>query len=129
VSAALGVAMVVEALLLLYIVWSSFGLATNNNALYTFSFQTLLYFGIFSIVSARERRWFWSTMPSKTLVGALTLDALVGTTLTFVGLPDLMPLPWWQTLVVLGYAMVACLVVNDTFKVTMIKWRVPLAVA
>jgi H+-transporting ATPase len=129
VSAALGVAMVVEALLLLYIVWSSFGLATNNNALYTFSFQTLLYFGIFSIVSARERRWFWSTMPSKTLVGALTLDALVGTTLTFVGLPDLMPLPWWQTLVVLGYAMVACLVVNDTVKVTMIKWRVPLAVA
>jgi magnesium-transporting ATPase (P-type) len=129
VSAVLGVAMVVEALLLLYIVWSSFGLATNNNALYTFSFQTLLYFGIFSIISARERRWFWTTMPSKTLIGALTLDALVGTTLTFVGLPDLMPLPWWQTLAILGYAMVACLVVNDAVKVSMIRWRVPLAVA
>ncbi len=129
VSAALGVAMVVEALLLLYIVWSSFGLATNNNALYTFSFQTLLYFGIFSIISARERRWFWTTMPSKTLIGALTLDALVGTTLTFVGLPDLMPLPWWQTLAILGYAMVSCLVVNDAVKVSMIRWRVPLAVA
>jgi magnesium-transporting ATPase (P-type) len=129
VSAVLGVAMVAEALLFLYIAWSRFGLATNDNALYTFSFQTLLYFGIFSIVSARERRWFWSTMPSKTLVAALTLDALVGTALTFVGLPDLMPLPWWQTLVVLGYAMVACLVVNDTVKVAMIKWRVPLTVA
>jgi magnesium-transporting ATPase (P-type) len=129
VSAVLGVAMVAEALLFLYIAWSRFGLATNDNALYTFSFQTLLYFGIFSIVSARERRWFWSTMPSKTLVAALTLDALVGTALTFVGLPDLMPLPWWQTLAVLGYAMVACLVVNDTVKVAMIKWRVPLAVA
>jgi magnesium-transporting ATPase (P-type) len=129
VSAVLGVAMVAEALLLLYIVWSSFGLATNNNALYTFSFQTLLYFGIFSIISARERRWFWTTMPSKTLIGALTLDALVGTTLTFVGLPDLMPLPWWQTLAILGYAMVSCLVVNDAVKVSMIRWRVPLAVA
>src|ERR1039458_5723138 len=129
VSAVLGVAMVAEALLLLYIAWSSFGLATNDNVLYTFSFQTLLYFGVFSIVSARERRWFWATMPSKTMVVALTLDMLIGTALTFVGLPDLMPLPWWQTLAVLGYAMVACLVVNDTVKVAMIKWRVPLAVA
>ena len=60
----------------------------------------LLYFAVFSIVSARERRWFWATMPSKTLVAALTADALVGTVLTFVGLPGLMPLPWWQTLAV-----------------------------
>ena len=68
-------------------------------------------------------------MPSKTLVAALALDALVGTVLTFVGLPDLMPLPWWQTLAIFGYAMVSCLVVNDAIKVAMIKWRVPLAVA
>ena len=129
VSAVLGVAMVAEALLLLYIAWSRFGLATNDNALYTFSFQTLLYFAVFSIVSARERRWFWTTMPSKTLMAALTLDALVGTILTFVALPGLMPLLWWQTLIILGYAMVACLVVNDAIKVAMIKWRVPLAVA
>jgi hypothetical protein len=32
-------------------------------------------------------------------------------------------------LVILGYAMVACLVVNDALKVAMIKWRVPLAAA
>ena len=129
VSAVLGVAMVAEALLFLYSAWSNFGLAANDTALYTFSFQTLLYFGIFSIVSARERRWFWSTMPSKTLVGALMLDALVGTSLTFVGLPDLLPLPWWQTVAILGYAMVSCLVVNDALKVAMIKWRVPMAAA
>jgi H+-transporting ATPase len=129
VSAVLGVAMVAEALVSLYIAWPRFGLAANDSALYTFSFQTMLYFAVFSIVSARERRWFWATMPSKTLVVALTLDALVGTTLTFVGLPDLMPLPWWQTLAILGYAMVACLVVNDGLKVAMIKWCVPLAAA
>src|SRR5450759_2059026 len=129
VSAVLGVAMVAETLLLLYIAWSRFGLATNDNALYTFSFQTLLYFAVFSIVSARERRWFWATMPSKTLMAALTLDALVGTVLTFVGLPGLMPLPGWQTLAIFVYAMVACLVVNDAVKVAMIKWRVPNAVS
>jgi hypothetical protein len=108
----------------LWIGWSHFGLATNNNALYTFSFLTLLYFAVFSVVSARERRWFWATLPSKTLLSALAADALTGTILTFVGLPGLMPLPWWQTLAIFTYAMVSCLVVNDAVKVAMIKWRV-----
>ena len=62
-SVVLGVAMVAEALFFLYIVWWRFGLVANDNALFTFSFQTMLYFGVFSIVSARERRWFWATMP------------------------------------------------------------------
>ena len=121
--------MVAEALLLWYIGWSRFGLATNDNALYTFGFLTLLYLAVFSIVSARERRRFWATMPSKTLVAAFALDALVGTGLTLVGLPGLMQLPWRQTLTILAHALVSCLVVNDAVKVAMIRWRVPLAVA
>jgi len=121
VSVVLGVAMVAESLLLLWIGWSPFGLAVDNNALYTFSFLTLLYFAAFSIVSARERRWFWKTLPSKTLMGALMADVLIGTGLTFVGLPGLMPLPWWQTLAIFAYAMMACLVVNDSVKVALIK--------
>jgi hypothetical protein len=121
--------MVAETLALLWICWSRFGLATNDNALYTFSFLTLLYFAVFSIVSARERHWFWSTMPSKTLLAALMADALTGTVLTFVGIPGLAPLPWWQMLAIFAYAMVACLVVNDAVKVALIKWRIPSAVA
>jgi H+-transporting ATPase len=129
VSVVLGVAMVAETLTLLWICWSHFGLAANDNALYTFSFLTLLYFAVFSIVSARERHWFWSTMPSKTLIAALTADALIGTVLTFVGIPGLAPLPVSQMLVIFSYAMVACLVVNDAMKVVLIKWRIPSAVA
>ena len=128
VSVVLGLAMVAEALVLLWIGWSRFDLAEDNNALYTFSFLTLLYFAVFSIVSARERRWFWATMPSMTLVAALVADALTGTVLTFVGIPGLTPLPWWQVLSILGYAMVSCLVVNDVVKVTLIKWRIPSAI-
>ena len=127
VSVVLGVAMVAETLLFLYFGWSRFGLATNDNALYTFSFLMLLYFAVFSIVSARERRWFWTTMPSKTLVAALTAAVVVGTVLTLVGLPGLMPLPWEQMLVVFVYAMLSCLIVNDAVKVAMIKWWVPVA--
>ena len=81
VSVVLGVAMVAETLLLLWIGWSHFGLATDNNALYTFSFLMLLYFAVFSVVSARERHWFWATLPSKTLVAAIIADALTGTVL------------------------------------------------
>ena len=129
VSVVLGIAMVAETLFLLWIGWTSFGLATNNNGLYTFSFLMLLYFAVFSVVSARERGWFWATLPSKTFMSALAADAILGTVLTFVGLKDLMPLPWWQTLGVFAYAMVSCLVLNDALKVAMIKWRVPNAVA
>ncbi len=125
VSAVLGVAMVAEALFLLWIGWSRFGLGTNDHALHTFSFLTLLYFAAFSVVSARERRWFWSTVPSRTLMAALVADALAGTVLTRVGLPGLVALPWGQTFAIFGYAMVSCLVVNDALKVALIRWRVP----
>ena len=68
-------------------------------------------------------------MPSKTLVMAIVAVALTGTVLTSVGLPGLLPLPWWQTLAIFVYAMGTCLGVNDSVKVAMIKWRVPAAVA
>ncbi|MEP7310453.1 MAG: plasma-membrane proton-efflux P-type ATPase [Acidobacteriota bacterium] len=129
VSVVLGIAMVAETLLLLWIGWSRFGLATNDNAVYTFSFLMLLYFAVFSVVSARERRAFWSTRPSATLMAALTADALAGTLFTRVGLPGLLPLPWSQTFAVLIYSSVSCLVVNDAVKVVMIRWRAPAAAA
>ncbi|MGD1149537.1 MAG: plasma-membrane proton-efflux P-type ATPase [Thermoanaerobaculaceae bacterium] len=129
VSVTLGVAMLAETLFLLWIGWSHFGLATDRNALYTFSFLILLYFAVFSIISVRERRWFWATMPSAIFLSTLAAEALAGTVLTFVGLPGLMPLPGWQTLALFVYAMVMCLGVNDALKVALITWRVPAAVA
>jgi plasma-membrane proton-efflux P-type ATPase len=129
VSVILGTLMVAEALLVLLIGWSHCGLSTNNDALHTFSFLTLLYFAAFSIVSARERRWFWATIPSKAVVAAVIAEVLIGTFLTRVGLHELTPLPWIQMLMIFAYAMAACLVVNDAVKVAMIKWRVPTAIA
>ena len=129
VSVVLGIAMVAETLLVLRLGWSHFNLAADNLALSTFSFLMLLYFAAFSVVSARERSWFWSTMPSKTLLLALLADVLTGTVLSFVSLLGFKPLPWRPVLAVFVYAMVACLGVNDAVKVAMIKWRVPDAVA
>jgi H+-transporting ATPase len=104
VSLVLGIAMVAETLLLLWVAWSHFDLATDNNALSTFIFLMLLYFAAFSVVSARERSWFWATMPSKTLRFALSADVLIGTSLMFVSFLGFKPLAWWQLLAVFVYA-------------------------
>jgi H+-transporting ATPase len=129
VAVALGVAMVVETLLLLWMCWNNFGLATDLNSLHTFSFLVLLYFAVFAVVSARERHWFWATFPSKTFLSALVANLLIGTALTFAHIPELMPLPWWQELIIIVYAMLACLGVNDAVKVVMIKRLISGAVA
>ncbi len=122
VSVVLGILMVAESLLVLWIGWTRFGVASDP-ALYTFSFLTLLYFAAFSIVSARERRWFWATWPSWPVVAAVVSEILVGTAVTLVGLPGLVRLPLSQTLAIFGFAMVSCLFVNDAVKVALIRWR------
>ncbi|MBS0588465.1 MAG: plasma-membrane proton-efflux P-type ATPase [Proteobacteria bacterium] len=124
----LGIAMVIESLLLLWFGWMHLGLADNDSALHTFSFLTLFYFAVFSIVSARERHFFWDTMPSTTLLIALISVTLIGTALTFLQLPGLEALPWQQTLAIFAYAMASCLAVNDVIKVALIKW-LPLSAA
>jgi len=121
VAVVLGVVMMLEACGLLAIGWWGFGLMADTQALQTFTFQTLFYFALFSILSIRERRWFWASRPSGILSLALLLDALVGTALSTIGIPGLAPLPWAQTLAVFSYAMLCALVVNDALKVALMQ--------
>jgi hypothetical protein len=116
VGAALGVLMVGETLALLWVGWGLFDLGAQEPVLQTFSFQLLFYFALFSIVSARERRHFWSSWPSGTLIAALCLDGVAGTALSVVGIPGLTPVPWPQTVFVLVAAMTCSLVINDLVK-------------
>jgi len=124
VAVVLGVAMVMETLLALYIGWTHFGLAADDQALHTFSFLALLYFAAFSILSVRERRWFWKSLPSKPLMAGVLVELGVGSVLTLIGLGEFTPLPWWQMLALLAYALFSCLLVNDAVKVAMIRWSV-----
>jgi plasma-membrane proton-efflux P-type ATPase len=117
----LGVAMVIEACGMLLIGARAFDIMAGGDALHTFTFQILFYFALFSIVSIRERRWFWTSRPGGLLMGALVLDAVVGTALSMVGVFGLAPLPWTHTLLVFGYAMICSLVVNDALKVALIR--------
>lgn len=118
---ALGAAMATEALAVLWFGWVRFGLAADDEKLFSFSFCTLLYFAVFSIVSTRERRRFWRSRPSRALTVTLLAVVAVGTIFVLTGLPGLAPLPWQAILASFGAALVGVLVINDALKATLFR--------
>ncbi len=112
----LGLLMLIEALGLLALGWRLFDLGDHGGQLQTFTFATLLFFALFSIISIRERRFFWSSRPSATLLGALMADAAVGIIITFSGLAEMKPLRPAEIGLVLGYAFICSLLINDVVK-------------
>jgi len=111
----LGLLLLIEALALLAFGWRRFGLATGAG-LQTFTFQTLLFFALFSLVSIRERRAFWASRPSAIMLGALMADVAAGVSIGWWGLAELRPLPIAETAVIFLSAMVCCLGPNDLVK-------------
>jgi plasma-membrane proton-efflux P-type ATPase len=116
----LGLAMLLEALILLAIGMRGFDLGADVGRLHTFSFQTLLFFALFSIVSIRERRAFWASRPSAVLTAALLADGLIGVAIGAYGLAELRPLPIVQTALIVAYALVCSLGINDFVKCMLI---------
>jgi plasma-membrane proton-efflux P-type ATPase len=127
IAAILGVLMLIEALALLAFGWHRFDLAHDDGRLQTFAFQTLLFFAIFSILSVRERRAFWASLPSVVLALALCADAAAGLLIGAHGLAELKPLPMSETAVVVGFACVFSLVINDFIKAALMARYRPAA--
>ncbi len=115
----LGLLMLGEALGLLALGWRLFDLGGNEGCLQSFTFQTLLFFALFSILSVRERHAFWASAPSKILAAALFADACVGVFIGIYGLAELRPLPLQQTVLIVGYALLFSLGVNDMVKLAL----------
>jgi H+-transporting ATPase len=120
IAVLLGLFMLVEALGLLAIGWHRFGLGNNEGQLRTFTFQTLLFFALFSLVSIRERRFFWSSRPSTVLTVALIADACAGVLIGYYGLAEMRPLPLVQSAFIVSYALACSLLINDFVKTMMI---------
>lgn len=89
VAVVLGVLMLVEALALLAFGWHRLGLAGDPAHLQAFTFQLLLFFALFSVVSVRERRAFYASRPSALLAAALLADAVAGVLIGLLGLGEM----------------------------------------
>ncbi len=120
-SVILGVLMLLESLALLALGSRLFGLDGNLAAAQTFSFQALLYFALFSILSIRERDHFWRSRPSAVLAGALAAAGVLGALLPLADLPGLRRIPAEQTLLVIGFAFLTSLLANDLVKTLFIR--------
>jgi magnesium-transporting ATPase (P-type) len=116
VAVVLGLVMLGEALGLLAFGWHRFHLDVSSGQLQTFSFVTLLFFALFSIVSIRERRAFWASRPGWVLTAALAGDACVGLAIATFGVGELQPLALGPTTLIVGYALVCSLGPNDVLK-------------
>ena len=111
----LGVATVVESLALLYIGLNYIGLS-NNALLNTFSFDMLLFGGLFTIFVVRERGNFWTSKPSRPLLATILADILISSAISIIGIPGLAPIPALYVVIALGWFFTFGLLVNDQLK-------------
>jgi len=81
----------------------------------------LFFSAIFLIFNVRERRHFWSSKPSTTLLTAMMTSIAVGMVIVTVGIPNLEPLPFVQTLVVLSLSALFSLGINDSVKSLLVE--------
>jgi len=121
VSVVLGLLMLVESLGLLAFGWHAFALVQKDGRLLTFTFQLLLFFALFSLLSIRERRAFLRSRPSITLMASLAAGALVGILVGCFGLGRLQALPLWQSLSMASCIGLLVLGPNDAIKTELVR--------
>jgi H+-transporting ATPase len=121
VAVILGVLMIAESVGLYFIGSRYLGLSNDIQALNTFGFEIMIYFAIFSLFVVRERRHFWNSRPSWTLLAALLLDAIVAAALATFGVFGMKPIPFTITLFVVGYSFFFSLFINDLVKYVLVR--------
>ncbi len=121
VAVVLGILMVIEHFILLYIALRYLGLGSNIPLMNTFAFGMLFYSGMFTVLLVRERRHFWNSAPSKPLGIAIFSDIILVVALSTFGIPGLTPIPFVYTLGIIGYYLFSVLVVNDALKHVLVK--------
>ena len=119
-AAILGFASVIESLGLLYLGLNYLGLS-NSSLLNTFSFDMLLFSGLFTIFVVRERGSFWKSKPSQPLLIAVIVDILISSIISIVGIPGLAPIPPTYVALALAWFFVFGLLINDQLKTRIIR--------
>jgi len=120
VAVLLGLLIVTESFGLLYVGMSYLGL-TGDTGLHTFVFDMLIFGSMFTILTVREKGYFWESFPSKTLVIAICGDFVMTILISYFGIPGLVPIPAEYILIAIIWYLTFALVVNDIVKVNILR--------
>ncbi|MDP8024085.1 MAG: HAD-IC family P-type ATPase, partial [Conexivisphaerales archaeon] len=121
VSMLIGIASVLESLFLTYIGVNYFGLLNSVNKLHTFAFELLMLSGMLTILVVRERKHFWNSRPSNTLLASIVADITLAIAISTFGIPGITPIPLIDSLTLLALSVLFMLGVNDFIKMTVLK--------
>ena len=117
----IGVMMTVESTIFALPAFSFFGLVGNPEKIYTFGFAYFNFVGLFSILSVRERGYFWKSKPSNLLITAIFAEFVLVIIISIIGVLELAPINYILVLSLLAYTSLTTLVINDPIKVIMIR--------
>jgi H+-transporting ATPase len=119
VAVSLGLLVIAELMIFVYAGPLYFGIQ-NLPQLQTFTFQALIFIELLDVLIIRERRHFWSSMPSKALLAALTLDLFAVFFISTMGFPGIEPIPLRAALVIVVFSLAVVFLVNDPVKVFLV---------
>jgi len=117
----LGTLIVAESFILLYVGIAWFGLSADPARLHTFIFDYLVFLGVLDVLILRERRHFWESRPSRTLLGFIAADILAVVGFSLVGVPQLPALSPVEILTVLSFSAATSFLINDAVKVALVR--------
>lgn len=117
----LGAIIVVESFGLLSLGDAYYGVLSDLEMLHTFAFEALFFFSVFTLLSVRERSHFWKSKPSKALLSIILVDMLVVAAICTFGIPNIIPIPFTATLMIIAYTLVISLLGNDVAKTALIR--------
>jgi len=118
-SVVLGLFIVGESLGLLYLGLTYLNLSTAQ--LNTFVFDMLLFGGLLTIFVVRERDEFWKSKPSQPLLIAITVDVIISSLLSVIGVPGLAPIPLLYVVMVIGWFFLFAILINDQIKKRLVR--------
>jgi H+-transporting ATPase len=116
-GAVLGVLLTLEAVAIFWGVSTQFSLPFEGARMHTLSFAVLLFLGLFSVLSMRERRRWFASNPSPALALSILAAFAAGATASIAGVPGLRALGLQPVALTALAAAAATLLVNDPVKV------------
>ena len=121
VGVLLGILIVAESILLLYIDFTYFRLYSSIGQLHTFVLDFLVFSGLFNVMIVRERKHFWKSKPSRPLTLSIMIDIIIVLLISLVGIPGLTSISPLEFLTCLAYSFATSFLVNDFVKMLLIR--------